>query len=245
MNDAKREAEAEAKKVLPLYICVDVSVSMAGDKIKAANEIVPAIINTCRENPMVDSRARFSLITFSDEAKVLSALGKGSAMQEQVFKTESGTSYTNLFRKLHEVLEKDYQQVKADQYEYFRPTVFLITDGEPMCRASEREAAFKELTSLSFKRNPNIYVFGVGNEVKAETLKQYTSAKHGRAFLTPSGTDAAESLRTFIEMLMVSTVSSASFAADSGSGEADGFIWDPDAMEDSGLVQVDLGSLDS
>lgn len=226
-----KDLEKDAQKILPIYIAVDHSWSMdktENDAIDAANALIPSVIDTCLKNPLADQRARFSIIGFNDQAEVVAPLARGTNLAHHHFTAESGTSYTEVFKLLRDRLESDYVSLAADDYEVFRPAVFLITDGEPMCDDDERAKAFAALTEKSFKRRPNISVFGVGQNVSPDVLKEYKSGV-GRAFVTKDGVTAAESLSGFIDHLMSSIVNSTGNVM---SDDEDGFEWDETGDEE-------------
>lgn len=213
------EMQEDKEKAIPIYIVVDTSWSMTQDgRIEAANSMVPKVVSTCLDKPMVDQAARFSVIEFSNDAKVVVNLMKGSDMPTDLtLEASGGTSYTNAFQLLRKQIEYDYQRLKGDGFTLYRPCVVFITDGEPICDESERAAAFAELTDPSFARRPNMSVFGVGGEIKPETLKAYVAGK-GIAIATRDGADSAEALGSMISKLMQSVVSSVTAGAPDGDG---------------------------
>lgn len=233
----------DAKYILPVYIAVDHSWSMspqANNAIDSANELIPTIIDTCIKNPLADERARFSVVGFSDSAEVVSPLARGTNLSPHTFEAFNGTSFTALFRLLRTQLDSDYASLEADGYKVYRPAVFLITDGEPMCDPDEREAAFRVLVGEEYSRRPNLSVFGLGANVPKEVVESYKAGK-GRAFLTNEGTGAAEGLGGFIDILMQSIVNS---TTKTGGGSADddgsGFEWDDDALADEDfLIEIE------
>ena len=56
-------------KLLPFYLVVDVSYSMDGAKLDAANRILPQIVDALAQNPILSDKVRFGLIDFSDDAR--------------------------------------------------------------------------------------------------------------------------------------------------------------------------------
>lgn len=204
-------------------------------KIDAANNLVPSIIDACLENPLADQKARFSVVGFNDIAEVVAPLSRGTNLIQHQFTASSGTSFTAVFHLLLDQLEADYQQLKADGYKVHRAAVFLVTDGEPICDEAERQRAFDALTAKAFDRRPNISVFGVGNQVKAETISKYTTEK-GLALLTRDGVNAGEALAGFISVLVQSIVNSTGKDAGTGVEGDDAFDWDLEALEDDDFL---------
>lgn len=187
---ALEDMDKDKEKAIPIYIVVDTSWSMSQDgKIEAANSMVPTVVSTCLDKPMVDQAARFAVIDFSNDAKVVVPLMKGSGMPTLTLEASGGTSYTNAFRLLRKQIEYDYHRLKGDGFTLYRPCMVFITDGEPICDPSERDAAFAELTDPTFAR-PNMSVFGVSAEISPDTLKAYVGGK-GTTIATRDGADSA------------------------------------------------------
>lgn len=234
MNTEIDEIEAlqdDAKLALPIYIAVDHSYSMKeNDAIDAANALIPAIIDTCIKNPLADERARFCVIGFNDHAAVVSPLARGTNLAYHTFEASRGTNFSEVFTLLKSQIESDSRTLKADGYRSYRPAVFLITDGEPLDNPT---AAFAALTDPNFSRHPNVSVFGVGAKVTPALVQRYT-AHRGRSFVTSGGATAADALEEFIEILMLSVVSSIANSHGAHAGEADsGFVYVEDAIQDA------------
>lgn len=234
VDDQQLEAlQDDAQVILPIYIAVDRSYSMGENgAIDSANQLVPAIMDTCAKNPIADDRARFSVIGFNERAELVAPLARGTNLAPHTFTASGGTNFTSVFELLREQIESDHATLRADGYRSFRPAVFLITDGEPTCNAAARQAAFEALVGPSSKLRPNLSVFGVGSGVSEKTVVPYT-ANRGRAFLTGTGAGAAESLSEFIGILMSSVMSSTDNAATSSPEDKSGFEWDDDALADA------------
>ncbi|MGW4364417.1 vWA domain-containing protein [Nocardia takedensis] len=222
------DKQPKGAKVFPVYVLVDVSYSMLGSPISAANDIVPSLVDACKEYTTLADTLRFSLITFSDTAKTLVPMGAYDQIQIPQLSVEGATSYGEGFREVRRNIDNDVAQLKADGYVVMRPSVFFITDGEPTDSPSARLDAWQELVDKNRRTHPNVVTFGVGEAVAEDTLKEFVSHK-GKAFKTKQGVDAAQALRSIIEMLVMSVVASSN-AAQGGGGE--GLILDANAVDD-------------
>lgn len=207
-------------KIFPVYIVVDVSSSMQGDPITAANQIVPALIDACRQYSSLADMLRFSLITFSEGAKTVIPMGSYDEAAVPTLIPGGTTSYGSAFREIRKNIDSDVADLNTLEYTVLRPSVFFITDGEPTDDTADRTAAWQDLTDDSRRTHPNVVAFGVGNEVTAETLATYTSHK-GKAYVTRDGASAAAALRSIIELLVMSVVATANNAAE---GSNDGLV---------------------
>jgi uncharacterized protein YegL len=218
---------AERLKVFPAYIVVDTSWSMSGDRIAAANGIVPRLIEACEKNTALADKLYVSIIAFADSARTVIPLSKGATLGNPPQLTASGiTNYGAVFKLLRSEIENGVTTLKANNYDVLRPVVFFITDGEPTDDENDRVDAFVELTDSAFLAHPNIVMFGVG-EVEESTLKSYTSHR-GSAVIAKDGASAAEALGAMIEVLVMSVVASV------GGGE-----------EGSGAFQIDAADVDA
>lgn len=218
---------ADGSKVLPVYIVVDVSWSMSGEPIKAANQIVPELINACTQYTTVRDMLWFSLITFSDTAKTLIPMTSYENVTPPLLEPENSTEYGAAFREIRSNIDHDVEFLKLHHHVVLRPSVFFITDGEPTDNDQLRQAAWDDLTDKTRKTHPNIVMFGVGDKVSGDMLKRYVSHR-GKAFITRTES-AADGLRSIIEMLVMSVVASTGSAA---AGSNEGLILDFDGIDD-------------
>jgi uncharacterized protein YegL len=223
----------EKTKVLPAYIVVDTSYSMTGDRIAAANEIVPRLIKECNKNTALADKLYVSIIAFSDSARTVVPLSKGGDLGNPPQLTAgASTSYSAAFKLLRSEIETGVITLKTNGYDVYRPVVFFITDGEPTDNDNDRAAAFAELTDSRFGAHPNIVMFGVG-EAEESTLKSYTSHR-GSAVIAKDGASAAEALGAMLEVLVLSVVASVGGGAE---GQGGAFQIDT-AFVDSDLLSV-------
>ncbi|GGN82495.1 hypothetical protein GCM10010112_59960 [Actinoplanes lobatus] len=226
--------------VLPFYIVVDVSLSMSvpqgGDKsaIQAANEILPTVIDGIEASPTLGDVVRLGAVDFSDDARVVLRLDDVRNVNPiPQFTVRGATSYAAAFRLLRQEIEKDYAQLRGDNYKAYRPAVFFITDGEPTDDQSDIVAAYNELTDPSFKLRPNLIPFGVGTATK-DQLDQWVYPKEGskkpmRSYVMRDGADPAKAITKVAEILLSSVIASAQSVSEQGSGG--GFVLDDEDLD--------------
>lgn len=223
--------------VLAFYVVVDVSTSMSGPPIDAANEILPEVADAITESPTLSDVVRLGAIDFSDDAKVLVRLSDLRDVDPiPQFRIRGGTSYVAAFRLLRQEIENDLAQLKSDGYRVYRPAVFLITDGGPTDTADELDQAFRELTDPAFRGRPNLIPFGVGSATK-DLLDPWVFPKSGdsgkamRSYVQKPGASAADAIKQVAEILISSIVASANSVT--AGGAAGGFIPpDEDDLDD-------------
>lgn len=226
--------------ILPFYLVADVSYSMtqqsspdAESALAAANKMAMAVKDALDEAPLLKDKVRFSLIDFSDDARIqipLCDLSDLGVDQLPTLVARGGTSFAAAFALLRSTIEADAAQLHADGHKVHRPAVFFLTDGEPTDRPDEWQAAFARLVDPTFRGRPNVVPFGVSG-ASEDTLKQLVHpVGRMRHFVANSDHDAADAIRSMAEIMVGSIIASAnSIATDS---EAGGFVLADDEEED-------------
>jgi uncharacterized protein YegL len=210
--------------VLAFYVVIDVSYSMLqSDAITQANGILPTVTDAIEASPTLGDIVRLGAMDFSDDARVVLRLGDLRDVDNlPTLSVRGGTSYAAAFRLLRQEIEKDFAQLKSDNYRAYRPAVFFITDGEPTDDAAEIDAAFRELTDPSFRARPNIIPFGVGGARKDMVdpwvyPKSTDSQKPMRSYVARDGMDPAVAVNQIAEILVSSVIASANSVNTGGS----------------------------
>lgn len=216
-------------KLLPFYLVIDVSWSMDGDNLQAANNIMPTLVDVLGQNPILADKVRFGLVDFSDTAQVLLPLCDllDPNLTLPGLAVRGGTSYAAAFRALRKQIEQDVLQLKADNFSVHRPAVFFLSDGAPTDDEAEWRAAFAELTEYDRQTNtgfamyPNLIPFGVDNadpKVMQQLIHPATGNKQMRMFMMDSGNDTAEAIKAMAEIMISSVLSSGMGVAGGASG---------------------------
>ncbi|MGW4210929.1 vWA domain-containing protein [Lentzea sp. NPDC004789] len=216
-------------KLLPFYVVIDVSYSMDGESITAANDIMPALLDALAQNPILSDKVRFCLVDFSDDARVLLPLCDilEPSLTIPGLAVRGGTSYAAAFRLLRKTIEDDVAQLKGDSYSVHRPAVFFLSDGAPSDQEQEWRDAFAELTAydrqsgIGFPMYPNFIPFGVAQadpRVLQQLIHPATGTKQMRMFMMDKGNTAAEAIRAMAEILVSSVVNSGNSMAGGSSG---------------------------
>jgi uncharacterized protein YegL len=189
------------RQILPFYLVLDVSSSMAGEGIRSLNTALPGLLDEISTNLIVADKTRFCLLTFATQAQVALPLCDLSEIEAMPPLQASGlTSYANAFRLLHTTIVEDVARLKKEGVAVFRPTVFFMTDGNP--NGDDWTVPYRRLTAADNKLRPNIMAFGIGT-VSGTVLGQVATE---RAYLAID--DPGTALQEFANTLTKSIVKS-------------------------------------
>jgi uncharacterized protein YegL len=198
---------------------------MEGKKLDALNNILPELTDALAKNPILSDKIRFSLIDFSDDARVVLPLCD-LAEEDSLpgLSARGGTSYAAAFALLRQQLEADASQLLADGHKVHRPAVFFISDGEPTDDESELAAAWNALTSynrqtkLGNKWYPNFIPFGVDGATRDVLARLVFPPGKSKLYLQAGGGDPAAAIRSMAEVLISSVLASGQSAVEGSSG---------------------------
>ncbi|GAA2634627.1 hypothetical protein GCM10010399_79100 [Dactylosporangium fulvum] len=208
-------------KLLPFYLVIDVSLSMDGRKLAAANDIMPQIIDALAENPILSDKVRFGLIDFSDDAQVRLPLCDllDPNLSLPGLSVRGGTSYSAAFTTLRHEMEANIAQLKGDGYVVHRPAVWFISDGEPTDSDAAWRRAFADLTTA--KAYPNFIPCGVDRadlKVMGSLIHPSSGNKKMALYMMEPGNDPAKAITGMAEILISSMIQSGYSLTSGGTG---------------------------
>lgn len=190
-------------QVFPFYLLCDTSRSMAGSRIQAVNDGLPEIQAEILDDPIVEAKARVSVISFSTEAKLelpLTRLADVEVMPQ--LKAGGQTNYAKGIELARLQIDADVNQLISEGYRVLRPCVYFLTDGRPGDSWKRIRDEWVDRTINPFA--PNIVSFGVAN-ADEETLKRMSTQF---SFIAIDGVSPSAAMREVLHMLTVSIVNS-------------------------------------
>lgn len=118
---------APKAKPLPVILLLDVSGSMAGEKIHNLNDAVRDMLNTFSDTENSETEIHVAIITFGAQVKLHQPLTSASAIQWQDLSADGMTPLGTALEMAKAMIEdKDVVPSRA-----YRPTVVLVSDGGP------------------------------------------------------------------------------------------------------------------
>jgi len=115
----------------PCVLLLDTSKSMRGEAIQALNSGLAAFHDDLVKDPLAARRVEVAIITFGGEVKVIHDFLPVDAFTPSILKAGGLTPMgTGILTSL-EILEARKAVYKAHGVPYYRPWIFMITDGKP------------------------------------------------------------------------------------------------------------------
>ena len=164
------EGESQTRR-LPIYLLLDTSGSMIGDKIEAVNVGVRILYDELMQDPMAIETAYLSVITFDNQVKQVIPLTALTQFQPISLRASGGTSLGAALKLLNEALDRDTITNSPDRKGDYKPLVFLLTDGKP---TDSWEEPAKALRNRPKQKLATIIALGCGGpgDVDENILKK-------------------------------------------------------------------------
>lgn len=148
MSESRRLEEAvdfaeNSEPRCPCILLLDVSGSMGGAPIKALNEGLGIFRDDLNKDGLTKKRVEVAIVTFESKVEVLQDFVTADRFEPPTLKVGGETYMGEGINKALDILQARKASYKANAIDYYRPWVFMITDGEPsdnevVARAAQR-----------------------------------------------------------------------------------------------------------
>ena len=153
---------------LPVYLVLDTSGSMSGEKIEAVRQGIKALLMDLKSDPQAIETAFLSVITFDSDARQAAPLTELLLFKEPRLEANGTTALGDALKLLMSCLNKEVKKSTDKQKGDWKPLVFLVTDGQPT------DSWEKYADELKSKRVGNIIACAVGSDADEHLLKRIT-----------------------------------------------------------------------
>jgi uncharacterized protein YegL len=115
----------------PCVLLLDTSGSMKGEPIDALNKGLQAFKTDLGKDPLAARRVEIAVVTFDNEIKVVQDFVTVDNFNPPSLDAQGQTFMGGGIQKALDLVQARKTQYRANGVAYYRPWVFMITDGEP------------------------------------------------------------------------------------------------------------------
>lgn len=157
---------------VPCVLILDVSYSMNGQPIDELNEGLTAYREELAADSLASKRVEIALITFGGEVTTVQDFTTADHFHPPALVANGDTPLGEAVTRGMSMLEERKKLYKDNGIMYYRPWLFLITDGGPTDswqRAAQESLKGDKAKSFSF------FSVGVGDSANFDVLKQFST----------------------------------------------------------------------
>ncbi len=204
MNMTANGSYTGKTKCLPTYLLLDTSGTMAAHE-KTLNDTLEHVYLSLVESPRVAEFAHISIISFNTAPHLVLEMTDIEEIHALPAVSCGGlTNFGPAFDLVNERINIDVPALKSAGMAVLRPTVFLLTDGQPT-DGEGWAAKFAALVDPSWTRRPHVITFGFGDATAESIGAMATKA----AFLAKNNLQEKEALTNMLTTLLNTLVASA------------------------------------
>lgn len=127
----KVEFEINREPRCACVLLLDTSNSMKGERIRRLNEGYKLLLNTLKKDSFAALRVELSVITFGDTVKVVQDFATVDQITAKTLVCDGGTPMGEGITVAVSKVTERKKIYKDNLGRYYRPWIFMITDGEP------------------------------------------------------------------------------------------------------------------
>ena len=147
----------------PCVLLLDTSGSMKGAPIDALNQGIQAFQLSVSKDPLASRRVEVAVLTFDSQIQVIQDFVTADQFQPPTLTAQGQTKMGSGIIKALDMVKDRKATYKANGVAYYRPWIFMITDGEPQ---GDPEAIVQQAADRLKEEEANKHVafFAVGVE---------------------------------------------------------------------------------
>jgi uncharacterized protein YegL len=147
----------------PCVLLLDTSGSMTGNPVAALNQGLQVFKDNLAKDSIASRRVEVAVVTFDSEIKVVQDFTTADVFNPPTLTAQGFTKMGTGIHKALDMIRERKEKYRANGISYYRPWLFLITDGEPQGETDEvvAQAAQRVREEEGSKR---VAVFAVGVE---------------------------------------------------------------------------------
>lgn len=163
LEDAVEFAENPEPRC-PCVLLLDTSGSMQGEPIAALSEGLKTFKQDLARDPLAARRVELAVVTFDNEVRVVQDFVTIDQFTPPELKAQGQTFMGSAIHRALDLVQARKAKYRANGVAYYRPWVFMITDGEPQGEPdSVVEQASQRLKSDEGNKRVAFFAVGVEN----------------------------------------------------------------------------------
>ena len=162
LEDAVEFAENPEPRC-PCILLLDISGSMQGPRIDALNAGLQTFKQELGQDSLANKRVEVAIVTFHNEIQVVQDFVTADQFEPPMLTAQGLTHTGSAIHQALDMIEARKKQYRNNGVAYYRPWVFLITDGEPQ---GESDKVVEQATQRikEEETNKRVAFFAVGVE---------------------------------------------------------------------------------
>lgn len=162
MDDQMPFGDAEfadnAEQRCPCVLLLDTSGSMEGDAIAQLNEGLATFRSEITQDSLAAKRVDLAVVTFGDKVDTVCQFGPVETFSPPLLVAAGGTPMGEAVERALDLLDARKEQFRQSGIAYYRPWVFLITDGVP---TDKWKKAARAVAEAEHRKQIVFYAVGV------------------------------------------------------------------------------------
>jgi uncharacterized protein YegL len=115
----------------PLVLALDVSGSMTGAPIAALNEGLQLLKSEIMADPVAPRRVEVAIVAFGDRVETVHEFVTVAEWEPPTLVASGTTPMGEALNRSLDLIDQRKQSYRANAIQYYRPWIFMITDGQP------------------------------------------------------------------------------------------------------------------
>jgi uncharacterized protein YegL len=157
-------------------LLLDTSTSMTGAPIMELNQGFEQFCTEIKDDDLACKRAEISVITFDSTARVVIPFTEGRYLQPQHFEANGRTAMGAAIDLALDELAAQKKAYKNAGLEYYRPWLFVLTDGAAT-DGQEFTSAAARLRDAEAAKGVSVFAVGIGANADMSQLGQLSTSR--------------------------------------------------------------------
>lgn len=155
-------------------LLLDTSYSMTGDPIDQLNRGFVQFCKEIKDDKLAAKRAEIAVITFGGVARLEIPFTEGRDLQPRRLSAGGGTPMGAALTLALDQLTAQKQAYKNAGLEYYRPWLFVLTDGEPTDE-NEFATAATRVRQTEAAKGVSVFAVGIGADANLMRLRELSA----------------------------------------------------------------------